>query len=766
MAVLRPLAWLFALVLLVVAAIAMFALTFDANRYKPELVTLVKEKTGRDLNIDGDIELSFYPNIALQLGQVKLGNAKGFDSGLFAEADNARVAVQFLPLLEQQLKINEVYLQGLKLNLHRNKSGKTNWEDLLPAGSAPADDEAGEAMTKLLGGFVVAGVSVEDSQVRWRDDVQGKTLTLAPLNLKTSAIHPGEPVDIHLDTNLKQNQPALDMHLDIATTAQLADNKDDFTLTALKVQAQLPDQLDASVSGNLQGKLDSQQLAVPDLQAVLKLAGLGTLNLGGNLKADLSKQTLDLGGLQARAQLDNAVAGKVDAGLSGDAHYNLDKQVLSMGGMQLQANLQGGELPVQSVSAKLSGQPTFKVKDQQLDIDELQLTADVEADQIPGGQLQQQASGNLKLNLASGKGVLDLPKTWLQTKDYQLDGQLQVQDPLLPERKVDGSFKSAVLSYPPFELQQATLGVHLGNGQLQLTPTGTLFKGNYQGTINIDTLQTPATLRTEHKVQKLRTEDLLFALTDDRLVTGALDMNAKLDSVVGDAATFKQNLNGVIDFELTDGTIRDANFAQKTKEIVKLFEKESINDMGEKEVAFTTLKGQWKVKQGVFSTAENVMTAPHFQVKGNGEVNIVNESLDFKLRVGEKPKPDKPEGLFAPLHIFGPWSKPSYEVELDVLLKEMAKHKLDEEKGKLKDKFEAEKQKQTDALQQKRDEAKDRLKQELQGEQDKLEQRLQDQLQKQLGGSGEQPQEGEASPEDQLKKKLEDGLKDKLKGLF
>lgn len=46
MAVLRPLAWLFALLLLVVAAIAVFALTFDANRYKPELVTLVKEKPG------------------------------------------------------------------------------------------------------------------------------------------------------------------------------------------------------------------------------------------------------------------------------------------------------------------------------------------------------------------------------------------------------------------------------------------------------------------------------------------------------------------------------------------------------------------------------------------------------------------------------------------------------------------------------------------------------------------------------------------------
>lgn len=765
MSVLRPIAWLLALMLLVVAAIAVFALTFDANRYKPEIMALVKEKTGRELNIDGDIKLSFYPNIALELGQVKLGNAQGFAGDVFAEADNARVAVQFLPLLEQQLKINEVHLLGLKLNLHRAQNGQTNWEDLLPEGSEPQNEEAGEAMTKLLGGFVVAGVSVEDSRVRWQDDSQGKILVLAPLDLKTGSFHPGEPVDIHLEADLKQNQPVLDMHLDIATTAQLGDNKNDFTLSNLKVQAQLPDKLDASVSGNLQGKLDSQQFTVPDLQAALKLAGQGTVNLSGNLKANLQKQTIDLGGLQAKAQLVPAAVGKVDADLGGDAHYNMAKQTLSIGGMQMQATLQGGTLPVQGLSAKVSGHPTFKVKEQQLDVDELQLTTDVKADQIPGGQLQQQASGTLKLNLETGKGLLDLPKTWLQTKDYQLDGKLQIQDPLLPERVLDGSFKSAVLSYPPFELQQATLGLHMENGQLQLTPEGTLFKGKYQGAINIDTLQSPPILRTVHKVQKLRTEDLFFALTNDRLVTGALDLNAKLDSVGGDAQAFKQNLNGVIDLELHDGTIRDASFAQKTKEVVKLFEKEKVNEMGEKEVAFTTLSGQWEVKQGVFSTAENVMTAPHFQVKGNGDVNIVDESLDFKLRVGEKPKPDKPEGLFAPLHIFGPWKKPNYELEVDVLLKELAKRELEQEKGKLKDKFEAEKQKQIDALQQKRDDAKGRLKQELQDEKDKLEKRVQDQLQKSLGGSGNPQQDG-ASPEDQLKKKLEDGLKDKLKGLF
>ena len=83
---------------MLVAAIAVFVLTFDANRYKPDLAALVKAKTGRDVSINGDIQLSLYPNLALRLQQVSLGNAAGFSGEAFAKAEQARVSVQVLPL--------------------------------------------------------------------------------------------------------------------------------------------------------------------------------------------------------------------------------------------------------------------------------------------------------------------------------------------------------------------------------------------------------------------------------------------------------------------------------------------------------------------------------------------------------------------------------------------------------------------------------------------------------------------------------------------
>jgi AsmA protein len=49
------------LLILVIGAAAVFALTFDPNRYKGEIERLAKEKTGRTLSIKGNIRLAFWP---------------------------------------------------------------------------------------------------------------------------------------------------------------------------------------------------------------------------------------------------------------------------------------------------------------------------------------------------------------------------------------------------------------------------------------------------------------------------------------------------------------------------------------------------------------------------------------------------------------------------------------------------------------------------------------------------------------------------------
>ena len=69
--------------LLVIVAVS-FVLLFDPNNFREEIATEVQRETGRELVIEGDIDLTFFPWFAIQVGKTTLGNAPGFGDDPFA----------------------------------------------------------------------------------------------------------------------------------------------------------------------------------------------------------------------------------------------------------------------------------------------------------------------------------------------------------------------------------------------------------------------------------------------------------------------------------------------------------------------------------------------------------------------------------------------------------------------------------------------------------------------------------------------------------
>ena len=112
----KPLSRLFLVlsifIILAVIAVISFIATFDANRYKDEISQLVKIQTGRDLQLDGDIALSVYPDFALNLGRATFSNPTGFGHSPFATVQSAKVGVQLLPLLKKKLVVEKIILDG------------------------------------------------------------------------------------------------------------------------------------------------------------------------------------------------------------------------------------------------------------------------------------------------------------------------------------------------------------------------------------------------------------------------------------------------------------------------------------------------------------------------------------------------------------------------------------------------------------------------------------------------------------------------------
>jgi len=124
------------LLLVAVAVAAYIAATFDPNDYKPHIVELVKQQTGRTLTIDGKIRLTFFPKIGARVGKATLSEPKG--PAVFARVEEARVAVAVWPLLSKQVVVDSVRLKGLTVDLVRFKNGRTNFDDLTGETAAPA----------------------------------------------------------------------------------------------------------------------------------------------------------------------------------------------------------------------------------------------------------------------------------------------------------------------------------------------------------------------------------------------------------------------------------------------------------------------------------------------------------------------------------------------------------------------------------------------------------------------------------------------------
>ena len=67
-----------ALILLLLIVVISLPFIIDPNQYKGQIISQVKKETGRELAIPGDIKLSLFPWLGVQLGEVSLGNAAGF----------------------------------------------------------------------------------------------------------------------------------------------------------------------------------------------------------------------------------------------------------------------------------------------------------------------------------------------------------------------------------------------------------------------------------------------------------------------------------------------------------------------------------------------------------------------------------------------------------------------------------------------------------------------------------------------------------------
>jgi AsmA protein len=210
------------LVVLAIAGAAVFALTFDPNRYKDDIERLAKEQTGRTLNLKGDIKMVFWPSLGADVAGVTFSE-KG-SSQDFVSFDSAHASVKLMPLLRGEYIVDSVKLTGLKARIVKGKDGRYNFSDLIEADAKkPAAEPKKTAETKPSTPVVfdVGSVSIERSSIAYSDLAAGQEYALEDVKLKTGRIAQDAEGKLEFATEAKRKSPPLEARLSLDGKYQL-----------------------------------------------------------------------------------------------------------------------------------------------------------------------------------------------------------------------------------------------------------------------------------------------------------------------------------------------------------------------------------------------------------------------------------------------------------------------------------------------------------------------------------------------------------------
>ena len=686
---------LVSLIVLVIVALAALPFIIDPNDYRGEIVAAVEENTGRKLTIDGELGLSVFPWIGIDIGKLTLGNAQGFGDQPFAAIDNASVKIKLMPLLAKELVADTITLNGLQLNLAKNKKGETNWADL--AGKPKTDDikdgdikDQDSPQGVGLEGLAIGGFEINNATINWQDDSTGQSYQVDNFQLNSGAISPGEPVDLSLALDLKSSEPPMSARLTLDGTVEVDDAITKLTVLPLKVT------LDASGDAFPNGALN---------------AGLST-DITVNLK-------------QLAVALDNLSVKSGDLDLSGKvALLNLDKQLQMDGNLKLaKLNLrkwlasQGMALPEMASDQALSAvDANITMKSDGANTNITNLKIGLDSSSISGsGKL---AGSHIEFDLNIDQINVDdyLPKQQAAAASSSpspttSDGSAKSapaadNTPLFPVEilrplDINGKLKIGKLIVNKLNAESVENQIIAKNGVITSTQKiGLFYQGNFDGKTVLNVAGDTPKLTVNASLHNLKAGPLLKDLAEKDVMDGTGRFKMDINSSGNTLTDIKQALGGTLSFRFEDGAVKGVNLAKLLRETKAKFDGKPLPPSNEPEQTdFSELSGSAKITRGVLNNQDLSAKSPFLRVRGAGTVDLVQEILNYTVQAtvvasskgqgGESLK--DLEGLNIPVKLTGPYAAPKYSVDWGKVLLSSQKAKVDEKveekKQELKEKL-------------------------------------------------------------------------------
>lgn len=698
---------IFTLIGLLIASILAVISFIDVNQYKDTITAQVKELTGRELTLLGDLQLKVALSPSVIVEDARFANAPWGSREEMVTVGRLEVEVGLIPLISGDIRLERFILVDPSIYLETNKQGQRNWElDI----AEPAPEEGLPQEREGLA-LQVIDVRIEDGQISYLDGATKETTTFQferlslqrqganELRIALKADYNGVPVDLRGNTgrisNLLQNEQfplqlegtlgeidivlegqldhpmdAKGMNLtlsgeskDLTTLSKLAgadlpvigplklntrltDSEDGFDLSALEAKLG-KSELNGDVSLNLAGKR-------PDVSARLDSNLIDLSVFAANDKKSPKKQAekksektvlIDPKALQPMRLLD------------ADVTLNIKKirtAEIELDSLQTTVSLKNGKLAlkglnVQFAGSDLGGNASFDpfakrpVITARLNSNTLDLTA---LQKSESGKKAKQAGQQAKEKQSKTPGKLFSPDA------------LSLQS--LRELDADVSLKAGQVKTKDLAFNKLDVSLKIHEGKLAIKPLKlAVAGGDVQGDILLNALREATTVTANMNATQV---ELGRISSIEKLIQGGKsNTSIKLAGKGKSVKDIMAGLNGSLVFEVGKGSV-NAKYVDLLGSDLLVQIVQKVNPLAKKGETsrLECAAVRFDVKDGVSTIDRGIaLQTDKMNVVGSGAFNLKEELVDLSLR------PDAREGLgvgageLAQLvRVAGPFSNP------------------------------------------------------------------------------------------------------------
>lgn len=696
----HALAGIVLLILLFTAIISLALYMFDANYFKSQMVDYVKTQNQRDLTLEGDIKITFFPQLGLDSGKMTLSQRNS--SKGFASIENARFYVAWWPLLHKQLQIERVALDGVHANLIRYKNGSTNFDDLLAT-----DVSLGNIK------FVIDSVKLKNSSVNLQDETAALFLALHDINIETGKLTDSTPGDVtasfrlesakpHIDTKVKLNSHVLfelkTNHYELANLeAEMEGEAAGINNLTLNFQGTINsypalerltfDKFSATAKGKLENRKLEAKLDIPRLQLnKSKLTG-NTFSFSATLlqeeenltvSIELPTFAVDDKKLQAEnitANFDFFKAGRTLQGkLNSPLSIDFTAQQIQL--PAIASNFSGTHpLLASKLNANVSGSMLANLSEQNV---KLGLSAKIDDSNVTGSlELQDFTHPAYAFDLAVNTLDLDryLATDW--ARRFQ-DDALPFDFSALKELNLNGKLRSGEFKFAKLKTSNLVAEIKADQSSLNIEPLNArLYGGAMLGSVSISANEIPE-ITFRQKLTGVESNALLSDIVaGEPKLTGKGNLTVDLNATGVNIGAMRKTLSGNIGVKLARGSLAGINLTEALlagKSQLGMKDAERIDPAKFADTtSFSELKSSFDINEGKASNSDFLMKSPLYTSKGEGEIALDSGQLNYRFNTTVAPNLKRSnngelaelKGISIPMRITGPYASPSIIMEFD-----------------------------------------------------------------------------------------------------